>query len=229
MTKNIIIIGLSLIILIGCVRQDCLYYPLGTYRAGQGPANFDGVCYRVIDNTKGSVNLENGCASKITTDRKLGADNSDMGDLFICGDAWVHDSIVRGEVCVGDGARIIETEVWGALSVDGDLTANQAVFHEPVNVNGTVFSNKSLFMEDLCVKAEMIILDCTKTQSIYLEHVGSYYHPQLICVRNGSVVEGDISFNSCCGKVFVDGTSTVCGKICGGHIIKPFECYEICK
>lgn len=224
------VIAVFLLCLVSCTSQHHEESPL-LYSAGSSNTTMECEAYRYIDQGKGSVNLENSWVSEgVMSEKKLSADKSDLGNLCISGETWLRDTIVRGESHIGHGARVIETEIYGPFEVQGDLTACEATFYDTVHVtNGMVSANQSCFQENLCAKSEIIILDTTYTQSIYIEPIGPRYNPQIVCIRKGSVVEGDIYFAAGCGKVFIDSTSTFCGTIYGGHIIKPFEYHEKCR
>ncbi len=146
------------------------------------------------------------------------------------GDNGLSEVIVEAIPTLKKGnPRVTDSMVFVPFVTENNLTADNTVFYETVTVNGFVTATNSVFLDDLHTNAEIIILDGTQTESICVESTGYYYHPQFVCIRNGSVVLGDIRFEFCFGKVFVDSTSTICGTVISGKIITTPEYYEICQ
>jgi hypothetical protein len=223
---------LLLTTLTGCGKPCCFHESHeDAYLSGNTNSSFDYDTYRVIDQGKGSVNLEKSNVSgAVLTQKKLSAECSDLGDICVTGDTWLRDTIVRGESHIGKGARLLDTEIYGLFEVQGDLLATDTVFHDHVHVvDGFISATRTCFLENLCANSEIILLDSTHTQSIYLEPISPRYNSQIVCIRAGSIVEGDICFAKGCGRVLLDPTSTICGSIYGGHIIKPSEYHENCR
>lgn len=218
--RNICLI--LLLVLCGCSKSPSI--PV-LFKAGKGFARYEGEAYRWV-NTDGPIELDSAwITGGVMTEEWLTADCSEIASLCIGGKAWIRDSKINGMSSLGDTARLYDSEFCGELAIGGELFSQGTTFHAPVTVCGDVTAERCCFEQLLTAKAEIIRLSNTDAACIYVEATGPYYDPQVIRLAKGSVVYGDIVFESGRGKIVMDNSSAICGCIYGGHIIKPFDCY----
>lgn len=219
--------GKALILLIfflsSCVYQVKHEEPTAC-RASCGMAVYENEAYSWISAVDGPVYLNDAwIVNGVLSDQSLTAENSDVASLSIGGDAWIRKTIVRGNSSIGKQARVFNSHFLGNLSVGKELDAFCTIFEGEVCVNGYLGANYSQFNDALSARTGLITLKGTQTQSIYVYHHGPYFDQQVILIEEGSVVDGDITFESQRGRVILDKTSKVTGNIIGGHVIECFE------
>lgn len=197
------------------------------FRASTGPALYENEAYKWINTCNGPIEL---CHALITagviTEEQLTAYSSQIGSLCIGGKLCMRDCIVTGQSNLGDTARIYCSELQGPVCVDDELYAKDTYFKCNVTVNGDVTATCCEFSGTLTATAEIINLCKCCTKTIYVCPSGPYYDPQVIYLKHGTVINGDIHFPSCRGKIVMDNTCEIRGQIYGGNVIAPFDCYE---
>lgn len=222
-----ILLGLT-----ACERVKTIYITVDdegptSFRASTGIAQYENETYRWVYTTEGLMELDHSVITEgIMNDHGLTADWSDMARLSIGGKVWIRNSIVRGKSCIGNLARIYDSEICRELEVCKELYAERTHFGSDVHVDGDITAKCCGFDGEITALAEIIILEGTSTEDITVLASGPYYDAQVITLKNGSVVNGDITFESLRGKVCVDSTSQIYGQIIGGHVVKPFDCYN---
>ncbi len=218
-------IWLALISLTACCRF-CPEVPTA-FRASTGCAEYHCEAYRWINTQNGPIELNHSWVTTgVMTDKTLMADDSDIAGLCIGGKAWIRDCVVRGISSIGDEARIYDSEVCGKLHVGNNLTTEDSVYHDKVVVCGDVTAKCCCFESKVEAAAEIVCLSATTTGDLHIHPSGPYYDPQVVRISHGSVIDGNIYFYSLRGKVVIDDCSCITGEIFGGHVIKPFECYN---
>lgn len=111
---------------------------------------------------------------------------------------------------------INNSTIKGFFHFRGDLTVNGLTDYNKLEMVGILDASNSSF-DDIEITSEKSYLSSTSTKNI-VEHMASNHHEK-IYLRNNSVVNGDISFDSGNGEVVVSGGSRVMGAVRGGRII----------
>lgn len=206
-----------------CVTKVKREFPVD-FRASTGMAVYENEAYRWVATTLGPVELEEAWVTKgVITDDYLAAENSDIAGLKVGTHAWIKNSTVRGSAQIGTIARFYDSQVQGQLTVGEDLDAHDSIFYGPVTVGGLVTAICSNFEQELAAPSEIICLSGSETKTIRVYSCGLYYDPQVVRLSEGSQVKGDIIFESGRGRVVIDASSKLHGKIYGGQIIHPFK------
>ena len=207
---------LVIILLTGCTRHTL-------YETDDG-------LYHYVDDEKCTVSLQDEWYTfSVVADKKLAVEQSEVNSIIAPESAFLNESNVRGSADIANGARIVGTQIDGPLEVKGGLEARDSHFVDPVYVEGPITSQCSFFMDHIHAKSDVIVLESTQTQSICIEPTSSIYQTQLLCIKQGSVVDGDITFTSGRGQILLDHTSFITGIITGAHFIQPSVHYENVK
>jgi hypothetical protein len=204
-----------------CCNPACCFKAPPLFKASKGMAQYEGETYCWINTVDGPIDLTNVTVTHgAMTDQSLAAECSDIASVCIGRKAWISNCIIRGRSSVADRVRIYDSEVKGPLEVGKNLIAYGTTFHCDVTVNGDVSADYCCFSECLTATAEIITLKGTSIQSIYICPCGPYYDKQVLCLKDGTVVYGDIYFPSCRGRVVIDECSRVYGEIHGARVMK---------
>lgn len=131
---------------------------------------------------------------------------------------------------------LVGTKVTGLAEVNGSLTTKGAVIGS-LNANGHTYLNNtkvmgladitgfftaenSSFDGELDVKAHKITLKNCTTNAIYVKKVMWPFDSQVVELLDGTVCNGNISFESGKGHVIVKAGSTLKGKVANGELEK---------
>lgn len=205
----------------GCRRRAPAPEEL-SFRASSGLSQYEEESYSQLQAVDGPLELYKTLVTNyVMTDQKLAAECSDIGAVNVKGSAWISESIIRRNSVFHDSVRFYCSSACGDLSICGALYAFQTRFGGDVHVNDSVTAECSCFQGCLTAKAEMIDLQNSSANTIVVEPTGPYYDPQVVRLANGSVVTGDIHFQSGRGKVCIDQSSSLQGQIYGGNVIPP--------
>lgn len=192
------------------------------FRASDGLSQYEEETYSQLQAIDGPLELYKTLVTNyVTTDQKLAAEGSDIGAVNVKGTAWISESIIRRNSVFHDKVRFYCSRACGDLTICGELYAFQTHFEGDVHVDDSVTVESSCFHGLLTARAEMIDLQSSCAATIVVEPTGPYYDHQVVRLANGTVVTGDIHFQSGHGKVCIDQTSSFAGQIFGGNIIPP--------
>jgi hypothetical protein len=121
-----------------------------------------------------------------------------------CKQAIVHDLKVNGPLTM---VNSIQT---GKLVINGPLTAENSQLAEVV-INGPLTAKNVIIKEQLTISSNYFSLENSKTKNILvLKMQGS----QRVKLKN-SIVDGNLIFKSGKGKLLMDKTSKITGKVEG--------------
>jgi len=137
----------------------------------------------------GSVEVKETMVSdKATINGSIEAKESNFNDIFIHG-----------------SGKFDEVTVQGACEINGSLEAEETHFSKPIIFGGSTHSGKLATFEE-----------CTITQGIIVRSKSKKGNHVIIVLKEGTTVEGDITFEGGTGKVLMDTTTTFKGKVVGG-------------
>lgn len=198
------------------------------YRASTGGIAYDEAAYSWVETKKGPLELNHSWVRNgVITDESLTAICSDVGGVCVGENAWISSSFVRGGARIEGTAHIYESEVSGPVHVGEELIACGAKFKADVQVEGNITAQDSCFEGALTATADIVCLTNTKTGALCIKDCGPYWDKQIIRIRNGSVVAGDITFESGRGRVMIDDSSRFIGTLCGGRFLEPCKEYGV--
>ena len=194
------------------------------FYASSGPLSFKNETLKWVSTQGGSIELNQVRVIRgAYTDKDLYAECSELGSVCIGGELWLENCCLCGTSKTEGGAWIVDSKVFAELDVGETLHAENSRFYQDITVNGNVDAKNTLFEMTLQAAAAFIQLDQVHAGSIVVCPTDSPFDSQVICIKNKSIVQGDIHFTSCRGKIVLDPTSHIQGQVYGGTIIKPFN------
>lgn len=138
---------------------------------------------------------------------------------------------INGEAILGDGVTIQKKIV-----VNGSLIAKNVLFESDLFANGTISitdstikghvfprgvlqSTNSIFLNTIQLMGDESHFYHCQTGTIFVQKTFSKKVVQNLYLSNGTSVSGDIIFQTGMGKIYIDSTSLIQGKIIGGELV----------
>lgn len=192
------------------------------FTASDGDTQYENGLYSVLQNANGPLELyHTKVTNYVMTDQKLATDGSELGGVNVGGKAWIHQSTIHDGSYFHDSVRFTQSQAFANLTICGDLYACESFFKGDVNVEGELTAECSDFQGLLTAKAEMVDLQSSHVADLVVEETGPYYDHQVVRLANGTLITGDITFESGHGRVCIEKGSSLQGQVYGGQIIAP--------
>jgi hypothetical protein len=140
--------------------------------------------------------------------------------LTINGKASLSDDVIFKEKIIINGSLKARD-----VTFESDLTSNGTTFISDSKIKGYAFlrgaiqSKNSVFMKIIKILGDDANFENCQMDGLIVQKLPNNKIVYKIRLTN-STVAGDIVFESGMGKVFVDASSTIQGKIIGGELIK---------
>lgn len=175
------------------------------------------------------------------------ADTLVKKDLTIYGSAHIDNSKIKNITSIYGSAHISTTTlnmldlhgsgnfnqitVKGAANIHGGLHVSNSEFKAKLSIFGAMTANDTTF-PDLFISAKQTTLNNCKAQTIEIDADANTWRISLFgfclyekkypsCLElNKSIIEGDIIFKGSEGKVIVDSSTVIKGKVINGVIVK---------
>jgi hypothetical protein len=150
---------------------------------------------------------------------------SRTGALTVCGEGTLDHLHVAGKASL-DGTSILNTtEIAGVLNaknaffnklkVSGKATLTNSDVKGKVKISGLLKAKNTKFHQKIHISSDKIILDSSYSINIQVDKGGE---TQVLCLRNNTVIDGDVLFTSNRGIVVSDKSSKIKGHIYGGYL-----------
>lgn len=158
--------------------------------------------------------------------------NEVINGLYKINNAEINKSIkVNGQAILGEEVLVKEK-----IIINGSLIAKHVNFESDLVANGTatlvdskvkgnaVFSGNvsaknSIFTNSINLLASKSEFNHCQIDNLTVQALSYKNSVQKIWLADGTTISGDILFQSGIGKVYIDATSTIKGRIIGGIII----------
>lgn len=134
-------------------------------------------------------------SEQLTVNGPFVASNADLNDVFLNGKSEINNSRING-----------------TFDSNGALSLNHVNFAGDVSLNGRLEAKYTAFNGNISANSEYIELVKTQVKKI---HVRAGRNP-VVKLVDGSIVAGDIVFESGKGKVIIDKESRVLGSVYSG-------------
>lgn len=121
---------------------------------------------------------------------------------------------VNGQLAA-DKSRFLE------LKVNGEADLHECILYGPGIIRGKLTASHSVFEGPLEVTAKEVVFARCLVSDITINPVGNFQQPQIVKVNRGSVIYGNIVFESKGGEVHLSRDSRILGGVVGGTIC-PF-------
>lgn len=129
----------------------------------------------------------------------------------------LNGTTVRGCVEVNGQLNADHADIGSAL-INGKANLNQCHIQDTTIINGLLVGGNTTFQGDISIASEKIILSSCTASSILIRKIEGNSHHQVVDLRDGTIVYGDIVFESGHGQVMIDMDSGISGSVHGGSI-----------
>lgn len=119
-----------------------------------------------------------------------------------------------------NGSLITKEAQIGSLDVMGEANLNQTTIHKASTIMGSLQATQSKFLQPITILSQKTLFTSCKLQGITVRKDDSYKGKQTIELKQGTIVDGPIHFESGKGEVILSSSSQVLGPITGGKVIK---------
>lgn len=137
--------------------------------------------------------------------------------IMMNGSAFLKGTTVLGSTCV-NGNLQAEDATLNTLKVNGTVDLRGSSVGGKVVVNGLLTADATQFNEEISIASEMVVFHNCKVASIKIRE--SSDKVQVVELRNSTLVDGSIVFESGKGEVWLYPGSEIHGDVSGAHIRK---------
>lgn len=131
----------------------------------------------------------------------------------------LNGTTVRNQLHV-TGSLLAQSANIGSLEVLGETNLTNSTIHHASDITGHLRSVGCDFEGPIALHAHKAVFTATKIVSIYMKKQEAFKGKQIIELKQGSTVQGDIKFESGKGEVHLYPKSKVFGAIEGGKLIR---------
>lgn len=168
---------------------------------------------------------------------KLSIAGSSNSRKIINGSFQANNQVISEELQINGAATFEQnTIVKNAMTINGQLKASETTFEANLFAHGASHLINSSLKSNAYFSGNLTASDCTILHNItLLTHESTFINCQInhitiqqipylktgeiVFLRNGCVVNGDISFDSNNGQVHLESSSRINGKVHGGKVI----------
>ena len=116
-----------------------------------------------------------------------------------------------------NGSLSCEDSIVGSLHVNGQASIKNSTIQGNSTISGFLESVSSKFQSEMTVSSQKIILKASVIDSLVINDVGEHL-PEIVELKNGTTINGSITFRSGKGEVIMDSNCKILGKVKGGII-----------
>lgn len=120
------------------------------------------------------------------------------------------------------GSLISQNGEIGSLDVIGEVNLTETTVKHGGMVMGSIQTTRSAIKEPLTIMSHKSVFTASKLMGITVKHDGASKGKQTIELRQGTLVDGPIHFESGKGEVLIFTGSQVLGPVTGGKVIKKY-------
>ncbi len=118
------------------------------------------------------------------------------------------------------GSLITKDADIGSLDIMGEANLTDTTINSSSYVMGSLQATKSNFLQSITLLSQKTLFTSCHLQGITIRKDESYKGKQTIELRQGTIVDGPIHFESGNGEVIISSNSKVFGAVTGGKVIK---------
>jgi len=131
----------------------------------------------------------------------------------------LHNTTVTQSIRV-NGSLVAQAARLNSLDLAGDASLSDTIVSAPCTIIGTLRSQNTTFQGPLTLGAQKASFSGSRVMAITVRKDLSYKGKQLIELKQRTVVDGPIVFESGRGEVHVYAGSQVLGTVTGGKVVK---------
>ncbi len=120
-----------------------------------------------------------------------------------------------------DGHLTADKSRFLQLEVNGETNLHECILYGPGTIRGKLTARHSVFEGPLEATAKEVVFARCLVNDITINPVGNFNEPQIVKISRGSVIYGNIVFESKGGEVHLSRDSRILGGVVGGTIC-PF-------
>jgi hypothetical protein len=118
------------------------------------------------------------------------------------------------------GSLISQNAEIGSLEVMGEANLTGTTVQEASSIIGSLQATRSNFKKALTILTQKALFTASKLEGVTVQKDGACKGKQIIELRQGTIVNGPIHFESGKGEVIVSSGSQILGEVVGGKVIK---------
>ncbi len=125
------------------------------------------------------------------------------------------------ESLVVNGSLFASKSRFSELEVNGEARLHECILYDYGIIRGELIVDHSVLEGPIEAAARQVAIVRCVTDNIKINHAGDYEGPQILKISRGSVINGNIVFESRNGQVHLSRDSRILGGVIGGTIC-PF-------
>jgi hypothetical protein len=135
------------------------------------------------------------------------------GLIKLNGTSITHDIHLNGSL-ISQNAEI------GSLDIIGEVNMTETLVRHSGSIMGSLQATRSTFREPITILSQKAVFTASKLTGITIKQDSAFKGKQIIELRQGTLVDGPIHFESGKGEVLLHSGSQVIGAVTGGKILK---------
>lgn len=118
------------------------------------------------------------------------------------------------------GSLIAKDAHIGTLDVMGEANLRNTTVKNAATIMGSFQASRSIFEQNINIHTQKALFTACKTKGISVHKDGGFKGRQIIELKQGTVIDGPIHFDSGKGEVVIFPGCKVTGAVTGGKIVK---------
>ena len=118
------------------------------------------------------------------------------------------------------GSLISQNATIGSLEIIGEANLTETTVKKGGSILGSLQAVRSIFLEEITILSQKSVFTGCKLAKITVQQDRSFKGKQIIELKQGTIVNGPIHFESGKGEVMIFSGSQVLGSVTGGKIVK---------
>jgi hypothetical protein len=118
------------------------------------------------------------------------------------------------------GSLIAHSATLQSLEVQGEANLNQSTVTQPSTIIGYLRAQHSTFKAPLTLGAQKAVFTASQLHSLTIRKDDSFKGKQIIELKQGTIIDGPVHFESGKGEIHLFPPSKVLGPVTGGKIIR---------
>lgn len=118
------------------------------------------------------------------------------------------------------GSLIAKNGELGSLEILGEANLTDSLVKEGGSILGSLQAIRSTFQKPISVLAQKVVFTASHLEAITVLRDGGFKGKQIVELKQGTIVQGSIHFESGKGEVLVFPGSQVLGPVTGGKVVR---------
>lgn len=118
------------------------------------------------------------------------------------------------------GSLVAQNAVIGSLDIMGEANLTETTVKNGGSIMGSLQAVRSIFLENIKILSQKAVFTSCRLEGITVQQDRSFKGKQIVELKQGTIINGPVHFESGKGEVIVFPGCQVLGVVTGGKIVK---------